>query len=1108
MQRYTVKISYEEGRKLGLVLVDTPIPEEVETYESDEEDWSDDGTPINIRGGGAVEIEDDSSDDNAGAGTNEGAVQESQESNANGNRARVIDAEAEAKAKAAAAIATASLRAEMATVAATRVAQGRVPAKWEVLGVGTKMPPPKAIPPPAKPPPPPKAIPPPAKPRPQPQGKDFTTRKSGVSYNDLSHTPQATRVNNKRKRPTRVCVSPNSIVFTLQQRIIELLSSTSPTSNNNIATLLKLGRETNLSVKFRNGVIEMKEINEQVMAFVLGGTIKPGDIVEKIQHTTKASEQMAKVISVRGGSSNSRRKRRSRPYFWSEHYTTFLSENKDVKNVVSLLRSEENYPLYITLKRPAQPDSKAKGSTDTMSPPRKRLKTSTSTVGQPAKNGANDVICLLDSSDEEEEVENKKAEKPDTKGKSNGDTASQPLTARPDPLPLPHYDDDFVLTPYGPGKILSSRVERYASTDKDSEATIYNPTRIYTIDLHFGICHVPASRVKRISGTPYTEKTLITYQRVPITEHDLLRLRPMTYLNDSIINFYLKYLKCNFDKGGGTDNANRGWDDLDGEGIHIFPSFCYTRIKNIMGPSTRNSKAVRTKIWKDLASWTKKVDIFKKKLLCFPINEHLHWTCVFVCHPGRSVRRYAKELHVRKGNPVKVEKSTTNEAPKPAANIPPAPTVSNATTLPTNLAAIPSHMAVKLATGSTIPQPGTKPPSTTDKVSTTTAAAAGNVGMKSSDEKAASLDNIKTKSNESQPTIAPNVVSNMDESEAPGHQMEDKSTSTSDELCGNEKNLFINDCAAVDVAMAMKPIANSSAPQPISNNIDASSDNRGSLPSAGTNAVLGNAEVKSEKERTHNDDSKESKAANENPADVVMTTKTISNSSASPSTSNAVASANNGELAPAAGAAAIESNANVKSENQASNNNQSNESKVANEKQSPSKAKPGTKWQCDYCKEVQFDDFDEAVEHENICTKNFSNTDWCIIHFDSGKHFKLHNTNEITGNIRKYLNAYYEAEYQSTHPGLSSFTMKNMPGFTAAIPQQDNTKDCGVFMLENSERMICNTATMDKEWVKRKGVNDKRVFGTHTYDKQVIEKKRDDLLQLVQTLRRGKNEID
>ena len=40
MQRYTVKISYEEGRKLGLVLVDTPIPEEVETYESDEEEQS------------------------------------------------------------------------------------------------------------------------------------------------------------------------------------------------------------------------------------------------------------------------------------------------------------------------------------------------------------------------------------------------------------------------------------------------------------------------------------------------------------------------------------------------------------------------------------------------------------------------------------------------------------------------------------------------------------------------------------------------------------------------------------------------------------------------------------------------------------------------------------------------------------------------------------------------------------------------------------------------------------------------------------------------------------------------------------------------------------
>jgi len=38
---------------------------------------------------------------------------------------------------------------------------------------------------------------------------------------------------------------------------------------------------------------------------------------------------------------------------------------------------------------------------------------------------------------------------------------------------------------------------------------------------------------------------------------------------------------------------------------------------------------------------------------------------------------------------------------------------------------------------------------------------------------------------------------------------------------------------------------------------------------------------------------------------------------------------------------------------------------------------------------------------------------------------------------------------------------KNMPGFAASLPQQDNTKDCGIYMLENVERMLQGTHTFD-----------------------------------------------
>ena len=156
--------------------------------------------------------------------------------------------------------------------------------------------------------------------------------------------------------------------------------------------------------------------------------------------------------------------------------------------------------------------------------------------------------------------------------------------------------------------------------------------------------------------------------------------------------------------------------------------------------------------------------------------------------------------------------------------------------------------------------------------------------------------------------------------------------------------------------------------------------------------------------------------------------------------------------------------------------------------------KKAVSWQCDYCP-IRFETYDIALEHESICDGNI---DWCMIHFDSGKHFKLHKSTEILGNVRKYLNA-AAAEYESV--SVPVFTTKNMPGFSAAVPQQDNAKDCGVYMLEMAERMMRNPPEIDNEFVKKKGAS-KNFFGNNSFSKDVIAQKREDILQLIQRLRR------
>ena len=55
-----------------------------------------------------------------------------------------------------------------------------------------------------------------------------------------------------------------------------------------------------------------------------------------------------------------------------------------------------------------------------------------------------------------------------------------------------------------------------------------------------------------------------------------------------------------------------------------------------------------------IKSWTKKVDIFEKDFLIFPINEHSHWFLAIVCFPGLK-----GPLTVKDNRPVKLSPRRT-----------------------------------------------------------------------------------------------------------------------------------------------------------------------------------------------------------------------------------------------------------------------------------------------------------------------------------------------------------------------------------------------------------------------------------------------------------------
>jgi hypothetical protein len=110
---------------------------------------------------------------------------------------------------------------------------------------------------------------------------------------------------------------------------------------------------------------------------------------------------------------------------------------------------------------------------------------------------------------------------------------------------------------------------------------------------------------------------------IMVTEKDLTFLKPGEFLNDTIIDFYLKYLH---------HHASKEIVDQ----VYIFNTFFYTRLSSVVQPHLA---------YKRVAKWTSNVNIFEKDYLIIPINHHFHWSLLIVVHPKLYI-----EQQLRKAN--------------------------------------------------------------------------------------------------------------------------------------------------------------------------------------------------------------------------------------------------------------------------------------------------------------------------------------------------------------------------------------------------------------------------------------------------------------------------
>ncbi|XP_044511692.1 probable ubiquitin-like-specific protease 2B isoform X3 [Mangifera indica] len=106
---------------------------------------------------------------------------------------------------------------------------------------------------------------------------------------------------------------------------------------------------------------------------------------------------------------------------------------------------------------------------------------------------------------------------------------------------------------------------------------------------------------------------------VSISKRDVDLLQPETFINDTIIDFYIKYLKNQIQ----AEEKHR---------FHFFNSFFFRKLADLdKDPSSiSDGKAAFLRVHK----WTRKVDVFGKDYIFIPVNFNLHWSLLIICHLG------------------------------------------------------------------------------------------------------------------------------------------------------------------------------------------------------------------------------------------------------------------------------------------------------------------------------------------------------------------------------------------------------------------------------------------------------------------------------------------
>ncbi|BBN03775.1 ubiquitin-like-specific protease 1C/D [Marchantia polymorpha subsp. ruderalis] len=164
-------------------------------------------------------------------------------------------------------------------------------------------------------------------------------------------------------------------------------------------------------------------------------------------------------------------------------------------------------------------------------------------------------------------------------------------------------------------------VEIFSSDEEDNDtgdmSAVFQPLHI---DQQKG-CALRSTNGRRMEDVKLAYPSKEDPEAVEVEYQDLGRLAPLEFLNDTIIDFYIKYMQR--PEFLSSEQKKR---------FHFFNSFFYKKLSE-----TANTQQHSKKQGADLSKlrkWTKGTNVFEKDYLFVPIHDKFHWSLAIICHPG------------------------------------------------------------------------------------------------------------------------------------------------------------------------------------------------------------------------------------------------------------------------------------------------------------------------------------------------------------------------------------------------------------------------------------------------------------------------------------------